>query len=43
MIKKFLKSNKALKNFNIEIIDTGLNTNIAKRIFLKPKRFTKLF
>lgn len=38
MIKKFLKSNKALKNFNIEIIDTGLNTNIAKRIFLIKKK-----
>ena len=38
MIKKFIKSDKTLKNLNIETIDTGLNTNIAKRIFLIKKR-----
>ena len=34
MIKRFINSNKDLKNLNIEIIDTGTDTNIAKRIFL---------
>ena len=26
--------NRDFKDFNIEIVDTGLNTQIAKRIFL---------
>jgi len=38
MIKKFFKLNKTFKDLNIEIVETGLNTNIAKRIFLIKKR-----
>lgn len=38
MIKKFFKLNKTFKDLNIEIVETGLNTNIAKRIFLIKKK-----
>jgi glucose-1-phosphate cytidylyltransferase len=33
MIKDYVKKDKLLKNLNIEIINTGVNTSIAKRIF----------
>ena len=33
MIKDYVKKDKLLKNLNIEIINTGINTSIAKRIF----------
>ena len=39
-IKKFIKNNKEFRNYKIEIIDTGNNTNIAKRIY-KVKKFIK--
>lgn len=38
MIKKYLSNNKDFKNLHIEIIETGLNTTIAKRIFLIKKK-----
>ena len=38
MIKRFFKLNKTFKDLNIEIIETGFNTNIAKRIFLVKKK-----
>ena len=38
MVKKYFTKSKEFKDLNIEIIDTGLNTNIAKRIFLIKKR-----
>ena len=38
MIKKYLKKNRDFKDFNIEIVDTGLNTQIAKRIFLVKEK-----
>tara|TARA_Y100001970_G_C14155461_1_gene815272 strand:- start:666 stop:1439 length:774 start_codon:yes stop_codon:yes gene_type:complete len=37
IIRNYIKNNKYLKKLNIEIIDTGKNTNISKRIF-KIKR-----
>ena len=44
MIKRFFKLNKTFKDLNIEIIETGFNTNIAKRIFLvKKKNYFKKF
>ena len=44
MIKNFLKKNKKFKKFHIEIINTGLNTNISKRIHLvKPKIISNNF
>jgi glucose-1-phosphate cytidylyltransferase len=33
MIKNYIKKDKILKNLNIEIIDTGVNSSIALRIF----------
>ena len=38
IIRRFLKSNRYFKKLNIEVIDTGTNTNIAKRIYLIKKR-----
>lgn len=38
MIKKYLKKNKFLKKNNIDIVSTGKNTLIAKRIFLIRKK-----
>tara|TARA_A100001011_G_scaffold389449_1_gene470958 strand:+ start:536 stop:1300 length:765 start_codon:yes stop_codon:yes gene_type:complete len=38
MIKKFFKKNKEFKNLNIELVNTGLNTKIAKRIHLVKKK-----
>ena len=32
-IKNFIKKNKVFKKMNIDIIDTGIDTSIAKRIF----------
>lgn len=33
LIKKYIKNNKLLKNLNIEIVETGLDTSIANRIY----------
>jgi len=38
MIKKYLNNNKDFKDLQIEIIETGLDTTIAKRIFLIKKK-----
>ena len=38
MIEKYLKKNKYLKKSNINIVPTGKNTLIAKRIFLVRKK-----
>jgi glucose-1-phosphate cytidylyltransferase len=37
-IKKYLNKNKYLKKNNIDIVPTGKNTLIAKRIFLIKKK-----
>ena len=34
MIEKYLKKNRNFKNLNVEIIPTGENSTISKRIFL---------
>ena len=33
VIKNYLKNSKDLKNLNIETVDTGVNTSIARRIY----------
>ena len=38
MIEKYLKKNKDFKKDNIDIIPTGENSSIAKRIFLIKKK-----
>ena len=38
MIEKYLKNNKNFKKDNIDIIPTGENSSIAKRIFLIKKK-----
>ena len=44
LIKKYIKTQKDFKNLNIEIVDTGNNTRISKRIFLiKDKIKSKNF
>ena len=43
-IKRYLQKEKSLKNLKIEIVDTGLNTSIAKRIYkIKKKILSKNF
>ena len=37
MIKNYIKKDKILKKLNIEIIDTGVNSSIALRIFKVKK------
>lgn len=44
LIENYIKRQKDFKNLNIEIINTGVNTHIAKRIFLiKNKILSKNF
>jgi len=38
MIEKYLKKNKSFKKDDIDIIPTGKNSSIAKRIFLIKKK-----
>ena len=38
MIEKYLQKNKNFKNFNIDTVNTGENSSIAKRIFLIKKK-----
>ena len=33
-IKKYIDTDKELKRLNIDLVETGLDTNISKRIFL---------
>ncbi len=43
-IKRYLQKEKSLKNLKIEIVNTGLNTSIAKRIYkIKKKILSKNF
>ena len=37
IVKKYINSEKEFNNLHIQIIPTGLNTNIAKRIYLIKK------
>jgi len=39
-IKKYLKKNKYFKNYKIDVIETGTNSSIAKRIF-KIKKYIR--
>ena len=46
LIKKYINTNSELKKLNIDLIDTGLNTSISKRIYrikdkIKSKHLTK--
>jgi len=34
MIKKYITNNNNFKNYNIDIVDTGIDTTIAERIFM---------
>ena len=44
LIESYIKKQKDFKNLNIEIINTGVNTHIAKRIFfIKNKIISKNF
>ena len=47
LIRKYFKNNKEFKNYNIELVNTGLETNISKRIYdikdhIKSKDFILL-
>lgn len=38
MVKDYIKNDKTLRNLNIEIVNTGVNTSIAQRIFKIKKK-----
>ena len=41
LIKRYIKKNKEFKNYNIDLIETGLETTISRRIFYSVKEFSQ--